>query len=285
MRPLTATFAFCLAALGLVLVFPSLFPDIQLPPTFVDGSTAGLLSGMAMCMASAGLIAWDMTAAQPEPPARPVSAAPVPQTPHRLEPARASDAPSAAPVASTPPPVAGRAQLLDLLHQAKLARAEGRLDDALELAEAAVTEARSSYRSQMHGQAATDLAEALAAVAELEEDEGRLEVALPTYDESLALHRAVAQAAPEDPGAALGLIKALERLADCREARGHRSRARDCYAEAMGLAERLTWLEPDSEVYRKAHQATKARFESLNAELKPEPVNLAWELEAAEDEA
>jgi hypothetical protein len=113
------------------------------------------------------------------------------------------------------------------------------------------------------------LADVLSGVAAAEESEGRLDGALEHYEESLALHRAAAADAPFDPQLACGLVSALGRLADCREARGHRRRARDLYAEAIRIAQRLTCLTP-SEDYAQALAHAEARHAALDSELSPQ---------------
>ena len=155
-----------------------------------------------------------------------------------------------------------------------MARAEGRSEDAIELYEACVTEARGLYAADPTPQAAVDLAEALTRVAGQEEAEGRVEAALAPYEESLALHRRAAEAAPDDCRAGLGLVGALSRLADCRDARGHRSRARDLYAEAVTLAEGMSWRSPRSTAYSEALEAARARLAALEAEMFPERTDL-----------
>lgn len=283
---LLAALAWCALALaGAYLLDPSLFADIHLPGLLARFYSAlqpderrmlGLVvSGAAAAVALVVLSDWVR-------PRR--RAAPAPRT--ALSFVSDTPAPAPAPAPQPPPPVAveppppeaapaatERAGLQDLVRRARQARTEGRIEDAMELSEAAVSQARDLYAAQPHGEAATDLAEALAGLAELEEAEGRLDAALAGYEESLSLHRAVAAAAPEDPQAALGLVAALSRLADGRDARGHRSRARDRYAEAVRVAERLTWLNPGANAYSEALLSARTRLEALEAEMAPEPAD------------
>jgi hypothetical protein len=97
--------------------------------------------------------------------------------------------------------------------------------------------------------------------------EGRLDSAIAMHEESLAVRRALADAAPGDLGALRGLSTGLERLADAREVRGHRSRARDLYRLRLQLAERLSRQAPSDPDLSAAVRATRERLGELDEAL------------------
>lgn len=196
---------------------------------------------------------------QPEPVAEP----------EEIEPAL--DEPAAA------PPVDHRARLAELTLAADEAKAAGRADDAFNLYEDAVAEARALHAAGPNDpQAQASLAEAVGRVALMNEAENRLDLALQQHEETLSLYRGLALRqsgeadTPDERRAVEGLVASMERLADCREARGHRSRARDLYGEAVRISQRLTWLEPNSPAYAAAYARAKTRFAALDAELQGE---------------
>ena len=282
-RLLSALVWYALAAATAVLLFPSLFPDIHLPAVLAASPNLRNLVTLALSLVvvvGAGQLL--LGALRPRRrPARPAALASI-GGPVAAPIAPASPSTPTAPVAAPPPtPVAlvapspapagpDRARLLQLVEQAQAARAAGHTEEATELHEAAVAEARALYATHTDVEATTDLADALAEVAGLEDAEGRVEAALAPYEESLALYRQAAGAAPEDRKVAFGLFTALCRLADCREARGHRSRAHSLYGEAVSIIERLAWLEPASAEYSQALASARERRDVLSAELAPD---------------
>lgn len=117
------------------------------------------------------------------------------------------------------------------------ARAQGRIDDAVEAYDQALAYAR------LEGE--TDaLSDALINVGDMACEEHRLDAAVAAYEEAVALRRDLAGA---DGGAEARrrLALALERLADVREDRGHRMRALDLYRESAGLMAGLEQEAPD----------------------------------------
>jgi len=125
------------------------------------------------------------------------------------------------------------------------ARGQGRLDDAAEAYEEAVSYARSVRASKPGDFAADDLlASALSGVGDVAEMEGRLNEALSAFEEALALRRSHGGREAADPGARRALSVSLERLADLREDRGHRMRALDLYRESYDVAARLAAADP-----------------------------------------
>ena len=61
----------------------------------------------------------------------------------------------------------------------------------------------------------------------------------------------------------------LGRLADTREARGHRSRARDLFRERLPLAEKLAAETPDDTGLAWDLAVTRERLRELDAALQP----------------
>jgi tetratricopeptide (TPR) repeat protein len=216
------------------------------------------------------------------PPEAPSEPAPQFQAVPLVESPAANDV-EPAPTTATPPEIdpaiaAGhKAKLVELSQAADAFKAAGRPEDAGELYDQALTEARAYYAAVPSVlDAKIKLAEALGRMALVNEAENRLELALQQHEESLSIYRSMAMYrsmgadALDEQGWARGMVGAIERLADCREVRGHRSRARDLYAEAVRITQRLSWLEPQSERYAAAFAHAKARFAALDAELQGE---------------
>jgi hypothetical protein len=146
------------------------------------------------------------------------------------------------------------------------ARSQGRLDEAAEAYEDAVSYARSARRATPDDFAADDLlAGALAGVGDIAELEGRLSQALSAFEESLALRRSHGGREAADPGARRALSVSLERLADLREDRGHRMRALDLYRESHDLAAHLAAADPAR--FGADLASTRARLAELEAKV------------------
>ena len=291
-----------LAAAGLYLLQPSLFPDVQLPmalaaaisslwaadPHHLVGLMVTLVAAAIGVSAVRGAFARRPRAAPVHPGPQlggPEPSAPLPKTPHAAATAAAPpqaepEAAPAVPIGSAPPvrperlvalpptPPLSRYALLSHLKIGDEARDRGRAEQAGEHYSTGVQIARGIQASAPDSSVAkADLACALARLAGQEEAEGRIDPALALYEEAVELRRNLAAAAPGDADAAQALAGALSLLADCREARGHTSRAKDIYTEAVGITERLSWLEPESEPRREALAAAKARLAALQAEL------------------
>ena len=170
-----------------------------------------------------------------------------------------------------------QARLAELTRAGDEAKAAGQGDEAFSLYEDAVVEARALHAATPSDPRAQEaLAEAIGRVALMNEAENRLDLALQQHEESLSLYRGLALRqsgeadTPDERRWVEGLVASMERLADCREARGHRSRARDLYGEAVRITQRLTWLEPDSAAYAARYAHAKTRFAALDAELQGE---------------
>ena len=87
------------------------------------------------------------------------------------------------------------------------------------------------------------------------------------HEESLGVRRHLAAATPGDLAALHGLSTGLERLADARDARGHRSRARDLYRLRLQLAERLAAKAPGDKDLADSVAATRDRVAELDRAL------------------
>ncbi|CAN5407478.1 tetratricopeptide repeat protein [soil metagenome] len=146
------------------------------------------------------------------------------------------------------------------------ARSQGRLDEAAEAYEEAVSYARSVRAAKPDDFAADDLlAGALAWVGDVAEMEGRLNEALSAFEEALALRRSHGGREAADPGAKRALSISLERLADLREDRGHRMRALDLYRESYDVAARLAAVDPAR--FGADLASTRARLAELEAKV------------------
>jgi hypothetical protein len=146
------------------------------------------------------------------------------------------------------------------------ARSQGRLDEAAEAYEEAVSYARAVRATKPDDFAADDLlAGALSGVGDVAEMEGRLNEALSAFEEALALRRSHGGREAADPGAKRALSISLERLADLREDRGHRMRALDLYRESYDVAARLAAADPAR--FGADLASTRARLAELEAKV------------------
>jgi hypothetical protein len=187
-----------------------------------------------------------VAAAPPEPPPTPVETFAELRA-RLIELSRAQTWPEAARVLTRLLRVAGDDREKALAHRdlGDFARAQGRLDEAAEAYEGAVSYARAVRAGKPDDLSADDLlAGALAGVGDVAEIEGRLNEALSAFEESLALRRSHGGREAADPGARRALSITLERLADLREDRGHRMRALDLYRESYDVAARLAAADP-----------------------------------------
>ena len=146
------------------------------------------------------------------------------------------------------------------------ARGQGRLDEAAEAYDEAVSFARSARAAKPDDFAVDDLlAGALSGVGDVAEMEGRLNEALSAFEEALALRRSHGGREAADPGAKRALSVSLERLADLREDRGHRMRALDLYRESYDVAARLAAADPAR--FGADLASTRARLAELEAKI------------------
>ncbi|MBO9557083.1 MAG: tetratricopeptide repeat protein [Caulobacter sp.] len=147
------------------------------------------------------------------------------------------------------------------------ARGQGRLDEAAEAYEEAVSYARAVRAAAPKDDfAAADLlAGALSGVGDVAETEGRLNDALAAFEEALALRRSHGGREAADPKARRALSVSLERLADLREDRGHRMRALDLYRESYDVAARLAAADPAR--FGADLASTRARLAELEAKV------------------
>lgn len=157
-----------------------------------------------------------------------------------------------------------------MVEEAVVAPAAGQTEDADDT-EAALRQARAHQAANPQDlRARIAVAEALTAAAAQDKSGGRSDAALQHHEESLAIHRAAASEGPFDPQLASGLVGALGRLGDCIEARGDLDRARELYAEAVRISQRLTWLAPDSQDYAGALAHAEARYSALEPAAPPQ---------------
>lgn len=146
------------------------------------------------------------------------------------------------------------------------ARGQGRLDEAAEAYEEAVSYARAVHAAKPDDFAGADLlAGALSGVGDVAEMEGRLNDALSAFEEALALRRSHGGREAADPNAKRALSVSLERLADLREDRGHRTRALDLYRESYDVAARLAAADPTR--FGADLASTRARLAELEAKV------------------
>ncbi|MBU2135664.1 MAG: tetratricopeptide repeat protein [Alphaproteobacteria bacterium] len=137
------------------------------------------------------------------------------------------------------------------------ARAQGRSDDAIEAYDQALAYARQAQAPEL-------IADALLNVGDMAYEEHRLDFAVESYDEAVALRRQIAREVG-GPEARRALSIALERLADAREDRGHRTRALDLYRESEAIAAELA--QADAARYGGDLATTRQRLEELEARI------------------
>jgi tetratricopeptide (TPR) repeat protein len=111
------------------------------------------------------------------------------------------------------------------------------------------------------------LADLLKKRGDVAESEGRLDEAMSAYEESIALRREVLVASPEDAREQRWLWTTLESLAECREDRGHRTRAAALFRESVSAGIRAVALAPQKAHYPQELQETRARLAALEAQL------------------
>lgn len=148
-----------------------------------------------------------------------------------------------------------RQKMLAAQDAGDFARAQGRSDDAIEAYDLALAHARQTGEPDL-------IADALLNVGDMAYEEHRLDFAVESYETALDLRRKLAQGA-EDPSTRRALSIALERLADAREDRGHRSRALDLYRESETIAADLA--ARDAAKYDGDLAVTRQRLSELEA--------------------
>lgn len=151
-----------------------------------------------------------------------------------------------------------REQMLAAQDRGDFARGQGHFEDAAEAYDDALT-----YARKLGDRAA--LADALINVGDVAYDEQRLEAAVHAYEECLALRRDLATGDPTNLSAKRRLSLVLERLADAREDRGHRTRALDLYKESLGVAQHLA--AANAARYGKDLEFTRRRVAELEAKI------------------
>lgn len=151
-----------------------------------------------------------------------------------------------------------RERMLAAQDAGDFARGQGQFDTASEAYDEALSWARRTGDSAA-------LADALTNTGDVAYETHRLDVAVDAYEECLALRRELALSAPRDIEAQRRLSLALERLADVREDRGHRMRARDLYLESAGIAARLAAADPAR--FNRDLEVTRRRLAELEARI------------------
>jgi tetratricopeptide (TPR) repeat protein len=153
--------------------------------------------------------------------------------------------------------VTDRQQMLAAQDAGDFARAQGRTDDAIEAYDQALAYARQAQAPEL-------IADALLNVGDMAYEEHRLDFAVASYDEAVGLRRQIAREVG-GPEARRALSIALERLADAREDRGHRTRALDLYRESEAIAADLA--QADAARYGGDLATTRRRREELEARI------------------
>lgn len=217
-------------------------------------------------------------ASEPHPPEpRPVSGAPLAEGPAQQtfsqmrqvlhEKVRNEDWRAAGDIAARLPALAltHRDRMMAAQDLGDFFRGQGRVEDASEAYGRALSYARLVHDITPEDPAAgADLAGALINVGDMATDEGRIDAAIGAYEEAVSLRRRVVTIGGRR-GDRRALSVALERLADAREDRGHRSRALDLYQESLSLAGTLASEDPQR--YGADLAVTRQRMSELQARL------------------
>jgi tetratricopeptide (TPR) repeat protein len=127
--------------------------------------------------------------------------------------------------------------------------------------------ARQALMAAPSPSARSRLADLLKKEGDIAEGEGRLDHAITAYEESVELRRAVLAADDHSAREQRWLWTTLESLAECREDRGHRTRAAALYREGLEAGERATALAPGEAAYPAELETTRARLAALEAQL------------------
>lgn len=127
--------------------------------------------------------------------------------------------------------------------------------------------ARKALVSDPSPSSRSHLADLLKKDGDIAEGEGRLDHAITAYEESVELRRAVLAAGDQNAREQRWLWTTLESLAECREDRGHRTRAAALYREGLEAGERATALAPEEAAYPAELETTRARLSALEAQL------------------
>jgi tetratricopeptide (TPR) repeat protein len=138
------------------------------------------------------------------------------------------------------------------------ARAQGQVDDAADAYDEALAYARMLGDDEV-------LAGCLINKGDMAYEAHRLDEAGQAYDEALGLRRRLAEDAPWNAAGRRALSLTLERLADLREDRGHRSRALDLYRESLDIAGSLAVADPAR--YGPDLDVTRRRLAELEAKI------------------
>ena len=238
---------------------PAADPD---PPAALPAPLAAVAAA-APAVAAEPVSEPEVTSAPMEPPPEPEAAQPLDdfdaaRSDLRMH-ARAEAWPAAAAALQRVSALAStdREQMLAAQDAGDFARAQGRTDDAIEAYDLALAYARQANAPEL-------IADALLNVGDMAYEEHRLDSAVDSYEEALALRRQIAQeVGGADSRRALSI--ALERLADAREDRGHRTRALDLYRESEAIAAELA--QGDAARYGADLVTTRQRREELEARI------------------
>ena len=151
-----------------------------------------------------------------------------------------------------------RERLLAAQDTGDFARAQGQADEAAEAYDQALAYGRRLGDPEV-------LAACLINAGDMAHEAHRLDDAARAYEEALALRRGLAEAAPWNAAGRRALSLALERLADVREDRGHRTRALDLYRESLDIAGSLALADPAR--YGPDLEVTRRRVAELEAKV------------------
>lgn len=250
---------------------PITFADDPAPGPEPSADPAGLVLEPAPPAASPFPVAPRPVAAAPT-PAKAVADGPAQQTFSQMrqvlrDKVRAEDWAAAGDIAARLPRLAltHRDRMQAAQDQGDFLRGQGRGEDAAEAYSRALSYARLIHDITPEDPvAAADLAGALVNVGDMAAEEGRIDAAIGAFEQAVDLRRAVVSVgARRADRRALSI--ALERLADVREDRGHRSRALDLYRESMALAGALASEDPQR--YGADLAVTRQRLGELEARL------------------
>lgn len=130
-----------------------------------------------------------------------------------------------------------------------------------------VADARRAVEVKGDGASRSRLADLLKKQGDIAEAEGRLGEAIEAYEESAGLRRVVLASDEANGREQRWLWTTLDSLAECREDRGHRSRAAALFRESIEAGARAVALVPEENGYVAELEETRGRLAALEAQL------------------
>ncbi len=130
-----------------------------------------------------------------------------------------------------------------------------------------LAEARRAVEVKADSASRSRLADLLKKQGDIAESEGRLGEAIESYEESAGLRRVILSSDEGNGREQRWLWTTLDSLAECREDRGHRTRAAALFRESIEAGARAVALMPEENGYVAELEETRDRLAALEAQL------------------